>query len=165
MAPKKAGGGGKKPAAGKDGATAAGGGSSSRGVGAAAAASPDVDRAAAAKEKDKAAVKERDTKLKADCCKAFSTAVKKGNVKQGTKIVEALLKQHPGNPLLHFTFVRISHKLALESRQPASLKKQFKECGDRAAAALGGAPTRRPSSASTVQAFTAVRGSCGFVAD
>lgn len=65
-------------------------------------------------------------------------------MKQGTKIVERVLQLYPCIPLLHFTFVRIAHKLALEARQPASLKKLFKECGERASAALGGAPYAVP---------------------
>jgi hypothetical protein len=62
--------------------------------------------------------------------------------------------------------VRISHKLALESKQLASLKKQFKECGDRAAAALGRAPHAVPLPPQLCKrSHPCVRGSCGFVAD
>ena len=73
------------------------------------------------------------------CAVAFSY-YKKGNVKQGTKELERLLKLHPAHPLPHYAYVRMAHKMALEQSQEASLKRQFKACHDRAEAALSACP-------------------------
>ena len=74
-----------------------------------------------------------------ECAVAFS-CYKKGNVKQGTKELERLLKLDPAHPLPHYAYVRMAHKMALEQSQEAILKRQFKACHDRAEAALSACP-------------------------
>lgn len=83
----------------------------------------------------------RDEELRLECAKVFGY-YKEGNVKlQGTKVLERLFRQHPSHPLPHYTYVRISHKMALEPpRQEESLRKLFRKCHERAAAALNACP-------------------------
>lgn len=88
---------------------------------------------------DAAAQKARDKELRLECAKAFGY-YNKGNAKQGTKEVEKLLRAHPTHPLPHFVNVRIAHKMALHQRREASLRKQFKDCHERASAALAACP-------------------------
>jgi len=60
----------------------------------------------------------RDEELRGECAKAFEH-YKKGNLTRGTKLLQKLLARHPAHPLLHFAYVRLSHKQALAERQPA----------------------------------------------
>ena len=122
-------GGGKKAAAAAPVAATTGASNGKSGGASGGAATTDANAAQKATHKQ----------LKLDCTKAFGS-YKKGNVKAGTKEVEKLLKLHLKHPLPHYAHVRISHKMALEQKQEASLKKQFKECHDRAAAALKACP-------------------------
>ena len=85
------------------------------------------------------AAKSLDKEVRDACVKAFGY-VKKGNAKQCIKEMDRLIKQYPGNPLPHMGRVRISHRLALAQRTSANLTKQFKECYERASAAVEACP-------------------------
>ena len=81
----------------------------------------------------------RDEELRGECAKAFEH-YKKGNLTRGTKLLQKLLARHPAHPLLHFAYVRLSHKQALAERQPAGDSNPLRECHARTAAALRACP-------------------------
>ena len=54
--------------------------------------------------------------------------------------MERLIKKYPGHPLPHIGHVRISHKLALEQRTLKNVTRLFKECHERASAAVDACP-------------------------
>mgnify|MGYP001982171948 CR=1 FL=1 len=88
-----------------------------------------------------AAQKAKEKEIRLECAKAFA-CYKKGNVRQGGKDLEKLLKAHPNHPLPHYAYVRISHKVALgtSAANRKFLEKAFKETRDRAKAALVACP-------------------------